>query len=180
MRSVSISFLPKTERVSDVSPVKQTREETLTKRVRDVKQVEKRTKKHPRLFRVRRKSLSFQQQRQFARMLNSYQLQALRNWQGFSDSIADVTSLNDAQRFILQSAQHSSHLYPAALRSQIIQYVQSAGLSGEEKALDSGGMQQLIAYESHLDGLLSLLALCRNYDAREREVEKHRPKVKHD
>ena len=73
MRSVSFSMPQRTERVHDVTPTKQTREESQTKRVRDVKQAEKRTKKNPRLFRIRRKPMTPQQQRQFAKMLNSYQ-----------------------------------------------------------------------------------------------------------
>lgn len=180
MRSVSISILAKTERVSDVSPTKQTREDNQPKRIRDVKQAEKRTKKHPRLFRIRRKLMTPQHQRQFARMLNSYQLKALRDWQGFADTITDIKSLNDAQHFILQAAQHSEHLYPAALRNKIKQYLNSLGVMAEEMQADSGTLQQLVAYEHYLEGLLSLLALCRKYDTRERSGPKLARKKEHD
>lgn len=63
MRSVSFSTPLRTERVSDLTATKNVREENQPKRVRDVKQSEKRSKKHPRLFRIRRKPMTFQQQK---------------------------------------------------------------------------------------------------------------------
>ncbi|ASU22426.1 hypothetical protein CCZ37_07400 [Vibrio qinghaiensis] len=172
MRSVSFSIFSKAERVSEVSSTKQTREESQPKRVRDVKQVAKRTKKHPRLFRIRRKLMTPQNQRQFARLLQGYQLKALKDWQGFTDTIVDLKSLNDAQLFILQAALYSEHLYPEYLRKKLKQYIDSLGVLEEGLEADSDKLQQLIAYEHYLEGLLSLLALCRKYDARERSGPK--------
>ena len=161
----------RTERVHDVTPTKQTREESQTKRVRDVKQAEKRTKKNPRLFRIRRKPMTPQQQRQFAKMLNSYQVKALRDWQGFSGALPDKAQLNDAQLFILQAANHCQHLYPASLRKKMKQYLESLGELGDEMEADSEALQQLVAYEHYLEGLLSMLVLCRKYDQRERKYK---------
>ncbi|MGT0150786.1 hypothetical protein ACT691_20685 [Vibrio metschnikovii] len=46
------------------------------------------------------------------------------------------------------------------------------GVLEEGLEADSGTLQQLIAYEHYLEGLLSLLALCRKYDTRERSGPK--------
>ncbi|WP_114785439.1 hypothetical protein [Vibrio tetraodonis] len=172
MRSVSFSMPQRTERVHDVTPTKQTREESQTKRVRDVKQAEKRTKKNPRLFRIRRKPMTPQHQRQFAKMLNSYQLRALRDWHGFTEALPGKKQLNDAQLFILQAANHCQHLYPASLRKKMKQYLESLGELGEGMEADSEALQQLVAYEHYLEGLLSMLVLCRKYDKRERKYKK--------
>ncbi|MBU2895874.1 hypothetical protein [Vibrio hepatarius] len=177
MRSVSFSMPQRTERVHDVTPTKQTREESQTKRVRDVKQAEKRTKKKPRLFRIRRKPMTPQHQRQFAKMLNSYQLKALRDWHGFSEALPDKKLLNDAQLFILQAANHCQHLYPASLRKKMKQYLESLGELGEGMEADSEALQQLVAYEHYLEGLLSMLVLCRKYDKRERKYKNKQRKL---
>ncbi|AUI86431.1 hypothetical protein BS333_08535 [Vibrio azureus] len=176
MRSVSFSLPQRTERVSDVTPTKKSREETSAqpKRVRDVKQAEKRNKKQSRIFHIRRKPMTPQQQRQFARMLNSYQLRALRDWQGFTQSLPDKQQLNDAQLFILQAANHCQHLYPSSIRKKMANYLDALGELAEGMEADSEILQQLIGNDHYLEGLLSMLALCRKYDARERRYQRKR------
>ncbi|KOE88505.1 hypothetical protein HGG78_16950 [Vibrio aestuarianus] len=170
MRSVSFSTTPlRTERVSDLTATKNVREENQPKRVRDVKQTEKRSKKHPRLFRVRRKPMTFQQQKQFVKQLNSYQLKAMRDWFGFADKL-DINSLNDAQLWILQAANHCQHLYPAFLRRKIKDSLSLLDdLDAPMEDANSQIVQQLVAYEHYLEGLLSILVLCRRYDGLSRK-----------
>lgn len=163
MRSVSISTPLRTERVSDLTSTKNVREENQPKRVRDVKQIKKRSKKNPRLFRVRRKPMTVQQQKQFVKQLNSYQLKAMRDWLGFADKW-DTNSLNDAQLWILQAASHCQHLYPAFLRQKIKGYLSLLDdLDVPMEDANSQTVQQLVAYEDYLEGLLSILVLCRRY-----------------
>ncbi|MCF7505324.1 hypothetical protein [Vibrio sp. L3-7] len=171
MRSVSFSMPQKAERVSDITPTKQTREESQTKRVRDVKQADKRAKKQHRLFRIRRKPMTPQQLRQFSKMLNSYQLKALRDWHGFTQGLPEKQSLNEAQLFILQAANQCQHLYPSSIRKKMTQYLESLGALAEGMDADSEVLQQLVAYEHYLEGLLSMLVLCRKYDDRERRYQ---------
>ncbi|MDE1254194.1 hypothetical protein L9W76_13615 [Vibrio aestuarianus] len=170
MRSVSFSTTPlRTENVSDLTATKNVREENQPKRVRDVKQTEKRSKKHPRLFRVRRKPMTFQQQKQFVKQLNSYQLKAMRDWFGFADKL-DINSLNDAQLWILQAANNCQHLYPAFLRRKIKGYLSLLDdLDAPMEDANSQIVQQLVAYEHYLEGLLSILVLCRRYDGLSRK-----------
>lgn len=169
MRSVSFSTPLRTERVSDLTATKNVREENQPKRVRDVKQSEKRSKKHPRLFRIRRKPMTFQQQKQFVKQLNSYQLKAMRDWLGFADKL-DINSLNDAQLWILQAAIHSPHFYPAFLRRKIKGYLSLLDdLDAPMEDANSQIVQQLVAYEHYLEGLLSILVLCRRYDGLSRK-----------
>ncbi|MGW7678703.1 hypothetical protein [Shewanella sp. S23-S33] len=163
LRPVSLVLSQRTEKISDITRTQQTRENRQPRRVKDIKQVDKKTKKYPRLFRVRRKPLTFEQQRQFARQLNSYQLKALRDWQGFSDSLLDAQSLNDAQRWILHAAEHCEHLYPLTLRKLLKKYITDFQTSAGEMEANGQTLQQLVAYEHNLDGLLSLLVLCRRY-----------------
>ncbi|EEY72190.1 hypothetical protein VHA_001288 [Grimontia hollisae CIP 101886] len=164
------------ERVSDVSSPKNIREEEQTKRVRDVKESEKQEKKRHRIFRIRKTPMTPQQQRQFARLLNSYQLRAMRDWYSFSSQI-DTNSLNDAQLWILLAANQSQHLYPKSVRKQIKQFLASANIDTAqlESQPDSEAVQQLIAYEHYLEGLISMLVLCRRFDEREK---KNRKKLK--
>lgn len=176
MRSVSFSTPLRTERVSDLTATKNVREENQPKRVRDVKQSEKRSKKHPRLFRIRRKPMTFQQQKQFVKQLNSYQLKAMRDWFGFADKL-DINSLNDAQLWILQAANQCQHLYPAFLRRKIKGNLSLLDdldapiddLDAPMEDANSQIVQQLVAYEHYLDGLLSILVLCRRYDGLSRK-----------
>ncbi|MGL6010129.1 MAG: hypothetical protein ACRC0J_01250, partial [Shewanella oncorhynchi] len=93
LRPVSFAVTQRTEKISDINRTQKAGDHRQPRRVKDIKQVDKRTKKYPRLFRVKRKNLTLDQQRQFARQLNSYQLKALRDWQGFSDNLLDVKSL---------------------------------------------------------------------------------------
>lgn len=165
LRPISLAIPQRTERVSEVTRGQQTREDFKPRRVKEVSQPDKRAKKYPRLFRVERKPLTFQQQGQFAKQLNSYQLKALRNWQGFSDSLLDIESLNDAQRWILNAARVCEHLYPRALRKLLKKHIDEFQLT-EDMNVDSQTVQQLLAYEHNLDGLLSILVLCRRYDKR--------------
>ncbi|AVI67761.1 hypothetical protein CKQ84_18985 [Shewanella sp. WE21] len=167
LRPVFIATPQRTEKISDVTRTKQTSDKYEPRRVKDIKQAEKRTKKYPRLFRVKRKPFTFEQQRQFARQLNSYQLKALRDWQGFSDSVRDVHSLSDAQRWILHAAEHCEHLYPMSLRKLLKKYIADFKFSEEDMDANCQTVQQLVAYEHNLDGLLSLLVLCRRYDTQE-------------
>ncbi|WP_345719255.1 hypothetical protein [Shewanella oncorhynchi] len=153
----------RTEKISDINRTQKAGDHRQPRRVKDIKQVDKRTKKYPRLFRVKRKNLTLDQQRQFARQLNSYQLKALRDWQGFSDNLLDVKSLNDAQLWILHAAEHCEHLYPLTLRKQLKKYIADVKSSAGNMDANSSTVQQLVAYEHNLDGLLSLLALCRRY-----------------
>lgn len=164
MRNISISIPQRTERVSSGSPVKQTRDESKLKRVRDVKGIEKRQRKYPRIFRVRRKAMSPQNQRQFVKMINSYQLRALRDWQGFADALPEAESLSEAQLFILQAAQQSQHLYPASVKKTLGKYEQILATLNDNSEPSSESLQQLIAYDHYLEGLLSMLVLCRRYD----------------
>ncbi|MGL6011530.1 MAG: hypothetical protein ACRC0J_08455, partial [Shewanella oncorhynchi] len=90
-------------------------------------------------------------------------LKALRDWQGFSDNLLDVKSLNDAQLWILHAAEHCEHLYPLTLRKQLKKYIADVKSSAGDMDANSKTVQQLVAYEHNLDGLLSLLALCRRY-----------------
>lgn len=170
MRNISISIPQRIERVSDVSQTKQTRDEGGLKRVRDVKHIEKRQRKYPRIFRVRRKEMTPQNQRQFLKQLNSYQLRALRDWQGFSESLPDAESLNDAQVFILQAVKQSQHLYPASVKKILKQYEQVLSALCDDTEPSSEALQQLIAYDYYLAGLLSLLVLCRRYDKASKAV----------
>ncbi|OOQ67606.1 hypothetical protein C1S86_23480 [Vibrio parahaemolyticus] len=164
MRNISISIPQRAERVSDISPVKKARDDGKFKRVRDVKYIEKRQRKYPRIFRVRRKAMTPQNQRQFVKLLNSYQLRALRDWQGFFDSLPDAESLNDAQVFILQAVQHSQHLYPASVKKSLGKYSKQLAKLNDDNEPSSETLQQLVAYDHYLEGLLSLLVLCRRYD----------------
>ncbi|AYV25044.1 hypothetical protein L1D61_25685 [Vibrio mediterranei] len=167
MQSISFSIPQKAERVADINPTKQTREERQTKRVRNVNQADKRTKKQQRLFRIQRKPMTLQHQRNLAKMLNSYQLRALRDWHGFTQGLPEKQLLNEAQLFILQAVNQCQHLYPSSMRKEIAQYLDSLGVLVGGMDADSEVLQQLVAYEHYLDGLLSMLALCRKYDARE-------------
>ncbi|HAS6480709.1 TPA: hypothetical protein GRR64_24455 [Vibrio parahaemolyticus] len=164
MRNISISISQRAERVADVSPVKQARDDGKFKRVRDVKHIEKRQRKYPRIFRVRRKAMTPQNQRQFVKLLNSYQLRALRDWHGFSESLPDESSLNDAQVFILQAVQQSSHLYPTSVKKILEKYSKQLAKLSDDNEPSSETLQQLVAYDHYLEGLLSLLVLCRRYD----------------
>ncbi|AEG13351.1 hypothetical protein [Shewanella baltica] len=163
LRPVSFAVTQRTEKISDINRTQKAGDNRQPRRVKDIKQVDKRTKKYPRLFRVKRKYLTLDQQRQFARQLNSYQLKALRDWQGFSDNLLDIKSLNDAQRWILHAAEHCEHLYPLTLRKQLKKYIADVKSSAGNMDANSSTVQQLVAYEHNLDGLLSLLALCRRY-----------------
>lgn len=176
MRNVSFVMPLRAERVSDVSSPKNIREEEQTKRVRDVSGSEKQEKKRHRIFRIQKTPMTPQQQRQFARLLNSYQLRAMRDWYSFSSQI-DTNSLNDAQLWILQAANQSQHLYPKSVRKQIKQFLASANIDTAqlESQPDSDAVQQLIAYEHYLEGLISMLVLCRRFDEREK---KNRKKLK--
>lgn len=167
LRPVYFAMPQRTEKISDITKTQQTRDNLQPRRVKDIKQVDKKTKKYPRLFRVKRKLLTLNQQRQFARQLNSYQLKALRDWQGFSDSVLDTHSLNDAQRWILHAAEHCEHLYPLALRKQLKKYIADFKSSVGDMDANSHTLQQIVAYEHNLDGLLSLLVLCRRYYCQE-------------
>ena len=51
------------------------------------------------------------------------------------------------------------------------QYLESLGELGDEMEADSEALQQLVAYEHYLEGLLSMLVLCRKYDQRERKYK---------
>ncbi|EKH9200316.1 hypothetical protein HJ107_23310 [Vibrio parahaemolyticus] len=164
MRNISISIPQRAERVADVSPVKQARDDGKFKRVRDVKHIEKRQRKYPRIFRVRRKAMTPQNQRQFVKLLNSYQLRALRDWHGFSESLPDESSLNDAQVFILQTVQQSPHLYPVSVKKILGKYSNQLVKTNDGNEPSSETLQQLVAYDHYLEGLLSLLVLCRRYD----------------
>lgn len=164
MRNISISIPQRAERVSDISPVKKARDDGKFKRVRDVKHIEKRQRKYPRIFRVRRKAMTPQNQRHFAKLLNSYQLKALRDWQGFSESLPETERLNDAQVFILQTVQQSPHLYPDVVKRSLRKYSNQLAAFHDDNEPSSEALQHLIAYDHYLAGLLSLLVLCRRYD----------------
>jgi len=163
LRPVSFAAIKGPEKISDINRTKKAGQNLQPRRIKDIKQVDKHTKKYPRLFRVKRKNLTLEQQRQFARQLNSYQLKALRDWQGFSDNLLAVKSLNDAQLWILHAIEHCEHLYPLTLRQQLKKYITDFKLSVGDMDANSKTVQQLVAYEHNLDGLLSLLALCRRY-----------------
>ncbi|WP_318452410.1 hypothetical protein [Photobacterium leiognathi] len=162
----------KIQYVADINQTKHTRKENKAKRVRDVKQAEKRKKKQRRFFRIRRKLMTPQQQRQFAKILNSYQLKALRNWHGFTQELPEKQSLNEAQLFILKAANQCQHLYPASIHNEMNHYLESLGILTEGMDANSKVLQQLVAYEHYLMGLLSILALCRKYDVREHQCKK--------
>lgn len=168
IRPLILAIPQRAERVSPITPGKKTKDSFQPRRVKDAGELKKQAKKYPRLFRVERKHLTLQQQRQFSRQLNSYQLNALRNFHGFSDNLLDTKSLNDAQRWILNSARACGHLYPKELRKLLKKNIDMFQLKEDEDA-DSQTMQQLLAYEHNLDGLLSLLVLCRRYDKQEHD-----------
>ncbi|EGQ8297038.1 ATP-dependent exonuclease [Vibrio mimicus] len=175
MRNVSFVMPLRAERVSEVSSPKNIREEEQTKRVRDVKESEKQEKKKHRIFRIRRTPMTPQQQRQLAKLVNSYQLRAMRDWYSFSSQV-DAESLNDAQLWILQAANQSQHLYPKSVRKQIKEYLNMVNIDAgqTENQPDSQAVQQLVAYEHYLEGLISMLVLCRRFDKREK---KNRDKI---
>ena len=113
--------------------------------------------------------MTFQQQKQFVKQLNSYQLKAMRDWFGFADKL-DINSLNDAQLWILQAANQCQHLYPAFLRRKIKGNLSLLDdLDAPMEDANSQIVQQLVAYEHYLDGLLSILVLCRRYDGLSRK-----------
>lgn len=157
------------ERVSDVSSPKSIHEKEETTRVRDVKASKKQEKKKHRIFRIRKAPMTPQQQRQFAKLLNSYQLRAMRDWYSFASQV-NIESLNNAQLWILQAAHQSQHLYPKSVRKQIKDILNAASIDmGQtEYQPDSEAVQQLIAYEHYLEGLISMLVLCRRFDKREK------------
>ncbi len=137
-------------------------------------QKSRRKKKH-RIFRIRRTPMTPQQQRQLAKLVNSYQLRAMRDWYSFSSQV-DAESLNDAQLWILQAANQSQHLYPKSVRKQIKEYLNMVNIDAgqTENQPDSQAVQQLVAYEHYLEGLISMLVLCRRFDKREK---KNRDKI---
>ena len=161
MRNISISIPQQTKQVLKGSSAKQERDEGNLKRVRDVKHIEKRQRKY---LRVRRKGMSPKNQRQFVKLINSYQLRALRDWQGFADALPEAESLSEAQLFILQAARQSQHLYPASVKKTLDKYEQILATLSDDVDPSSDSLQQLIAYDHYLEGLLSMLVLCRRYD----------------
>ena len=165
MRPVTLSLPIRIEHSSDVSRPKQVRRENRSMRVRDIKQSEKQNQKRQRVFRIARAQMTPQQRRYYAQQLNSYQLKALCDWYSFSDNLS-VDSLNDAQKWILQAAQQSQHLYPKRLRKQIQQYIDGLDLEAlmpDQAHPDGEHIQQLLAYDDYLASMLTLLALCRRY-----------------
>ncbi len=76
----------------------------------------------------------------------------------------DAESLNDAQVFILQAVQHSQHLYPASVKKSLGKYSKQLAKLNDDNEPSSETLQQLVAYDHYLEGLLSLLVLCRRYD----------------
>ncbi|HGS5089806.1 TPA: hypothetical protein ACMDT4_003852 [Vibrio parahaemolyticus] len=171
MRPVSFVTPLRAERISEVSSSRSIREEEKPKRVRDVKDSEKQEKKRHRVFRIKKAPMTPQQQRQFAKQLNSYQLRAMRDWYSFSDSL-DIESLNDAQKWVLHAVNQSQHLYPKTLRREIRAYLNGVSLdqfASLEEAPDGATIQQLLAYEDYLEGILAILVLCRRYDEREKK-----------
>lgn len=173
MRNISISISQRTERVSDTAFGKRTHGDNKLKRVRDVKHIDRRQRKYPRIFRVRRKEMTPQNQRQFVKLLNSYQLRALRDWQGFADALPSEELLSDAQLFVLQSVQQNPHLYPSSLKKTLHQYKQVLSTLSDDIEPSSETLQQLVAYDHYLEGLLSMLVLCRSYDQTSQKARCH-------
>lgn len=164
MRNLSISVPYYPEQVSGITSTKQRQDEGSLKRVRDVKHIEKRQRKYPRIFRVQRKTMTTQNQRHFAKLLNGYQLKALHDWRSFAEQLPDSEHLNDAQVFILQSVLHSQSLYPVSVKKTLTKYSKVIGKQSVDIEPSSKILQQLVAYEYYLEGLLSMLVLCRRYD----------------
>jgi hypothetical protein len=167
LRPVSYTVTRGTPKISNTARTQKARDKRQPRRVKDIKKVDKQTKKYPRLFWVKRKDLTFEQQRKFALQVSYEQLKALRDSQGFFDNLLDVKSLNDAQIWILHAADHCEHLYPLMLRKQLEKYITDINFPRGDIDANSKTVQQLVAYEHNLDGLLSLLALCRRYDIQE-------------
>lgn len=175
MRNISVSILQRTERVSHTLAGRRARGDDKLKRVRDVRHIDKRQRKYPRIFRVRRREMTPQNQRQFVKLLNSYQLRALRDWQGFADALPSVESLSDAQLFVLQSVQQNPYLYPSS-EETLHQYKHVLATFNDDFEPSSEALQQLVAYDHYLEGLLSMLVLCRSYDQTTPKAQYHNSK----
>lgn len=134
------------------------------KRVKDIKKNEGSRQRTRRVVRVHRHAMDETQQRAYSRLLNAYQLKALKDWYSFSSEIKNSYQLNEAQKFILSSVLQQQSLYPKFLRDEINEFVQKLGLTATQKLYSSQMMNQLVAYEHALDGLISLLVLCRQTD----------------
>lgn len=174
MRSVSINTntTQKTQQVGAATGAKKAHEENQPLRVRELKDSAKKEKKKHKILRIKRQPMSHKQQRQFAKQLNSYQLKAMKDWYGFASTLQEE-HLNEAQKFILQSALETPHLYPDFLRAKIRDVLSEIAdvndLSPPE--MDSETLQDLVAYEHYLEGLLSLLVLCRKFDEKQRKLK---------
>lgn len=176
MRSASLT--PSFQRTNQISQVQSTKksqdDQSKPIRVKDLKKNESKKDENKRRLFINRKFMSPQYQRNFARLLNSYQLKALRNWAGFSSSINDSLPLNDAQLFILQSARCNQFLYPQKVRKNLINFSKNLPLLTieEDKEASAQVIDQLILLENYIETILTILAVCRKYDQNQQIILK--------
>ncbi|NUW68068.1 hypothetical protein [Vibrio coralliilyticus] len=141
---------------------KSVRDESTPVRVRDVKSFNQPGKKLPKFFRVQRKDLSEHQRRQVAKNFN-YQLLTILKAKSPNDiNLPNIQKLNKEDIWVFQAVKLCERLYPQGTRKKIKKYLSS--IDDESGELTSEIVEQLVSYEECLEGMISLLLICRKFE----------------